>query len=160
MYFKDCNTIDEAKTLFRKLCKELHPDKGGKQSDFIKMFNEFKAFKPKTDKHKQAETFNADKFYDLIQKFEGLKDIEINFVGSWIFLTDIKVGATYLQKEAIKAINLDSYESARFSKSKKAWYFMPKGTKVYKKRGKSLDKLKNTYGCDTFKTKTNLELSN
>ena len=47
MYF-DVKTIEEAKNKFRDLCKMLHPDTSGydSQNDFVKMFNEFKAFKP------------------------------------------------------------------------------------------------------------------
>lgn len=48
MYFETAKTIEQAKNLFRDLCKKLHPDTSGfdSQSEFIKMFNEFKNFKP------------------------------------------------------------------------------------------------------------------
>ena len=46
-YFNDCKTIDQAKNKFRTLCMKLHPDKGGKESEFIQMFNQFKELKLK-----------------------------------------------------------------------------------------------------------------
>lgn len=156
MYFNNCTTLDQAKTLFRKLCKELHPDKGGIAKDFISMFNEFKAFKPSEGKE---ENFNADKFYNLIQKFDGLKDIQINFVGSFIWLEDLVIGATYEQKNSIKAISIDGYNNARFAGQKKLWYFSPSDYKQKAKSRKSFEEIKNTFGCNSYKTKKQLQLS-
>lgn len=153
MYFKNCITIDEAKTLFRKLCLELHPDKGGKQSEFIKMYNEFKQFKPKTDKFKQSEKFDAEKFYNLIQKFEGLNDVKISFVGSFIWLEDLRKGAMYEQKEQIKSIIIDGYNSPKWARKKVSWYFSPKDYKKTSKKRLSLGEIKGIYGTQEFEQK-------
>lgn len=153
MYFNECTTIDQAKTLFRNLCKELHPDKGGNSSEFISMFNEFKHFKPKTDKFNQANDFNADKFYNMVQKFDGLYGIKINFVGSFIWLEDIVNGAMYQQRTIIKALNIDGYNTARWAKKKQSWYFSPTTYKKKSRKNYSMDKLKSTFGCNEFATK-------
>lgn len=150
MYFKDCKTIDEAKTLFRKLCLKLHPDKGGTNAEFIKMFNEFENFKPQTDKFKQASNFDAGKFYDLIQKFEGLNDIKISFVGSFIWLEDLKEGAMYAQREQIKNILIDGYNTARWARKKVSWYYSPKDYKKKSKKRLSMDDIKSLYGSQEF----------
>lgn len=151
-YFTECTTIDEAKNLFRDLCKQLHPDTSGRnsQSEFITMFNEFKAFKP-TSATAENQTFDAAEFYDIIKHFEGLQNIKLSFVGSFIWLEDEASGATYLQREQIKSIKLSGFNSARFASVKKSWYFSPADYQQKSKGKKSLEQIKSTYGCKTYK---------
>lgn len=146
-YFNDCNTIDEAKNLFRKLCLKLHPDKGGDASEFISMFNEFKAFKP-SQGTEQNDPFDADKFYNLVQQFENFEGITVNFVGSFIWIE----GDTLKHKDNLKKIVLDGYKPIFWARVKKAWFFSPLDYK--KKSGKTttLDNIKNKYGCKSFTT--------
>jgi hypothetical protein len=153
-YFNDCKTIDEAKNLFRKLCLELHPDKGGKATDFIEMHKQFKAFKP-TIETKNDVNFDADEFYNLIQKFENFEGIILNFVGSFIWIE----GNTRDCKDELKQIKLDGYKPIFWAKVKKAWFFSPLEYK--KKSGKvsSLEEIKSRYGCKTFATKQKLRLT-
>lgn len=160
MYFNNCNTLDEAKTLFRELSKKLHPDTSGADtaSQFIAMFKEFKAFKPR-QKQDTDENFNADAFYNQIKNFDGLNDIRISFVGSFIWLEDIEHGATYFQREAIKAVKIDGYNPARFASQKKSWYFSPIDYKQKSRSNKSLDDIKNTYGCKTFATRQTIKIA-
>jgi hypothetical protein len=163
-YFTTCKTIDEAKNLFRQLCKELHPDTSGRDSgnEFVKMYAEFKKFKPtsQTDQQKQDfETFDASEFYNMIRKFDGLNNIIISFVGSFIWLEDEERGATYFQKDKIKAIEIDGYNPARFASVKKSWYFSPIEYKQSGKSNKTLDTLKTEYGCKTFKAKSFAQLN-
>ena len=102
-YFEDCQTLDAAKTAFKKLCFKLHPDTSGFDSQqlFIDMQREFKTvsntlkFKTGFDTDKN---FNADKFYNIVRKFDGLIDINIMFIGDFIWLNDIVEGATKSQK--------------------------------------------------------------
>lgn len=160
MYFQTCNTLDQAKTLFRELSKKLHPDTSGADTAhlFIKMFNEFKSFKPRQTSDTD-ENFNADAFYNQIKGFDTLNDIQINFVGSFIWLEDIEAGATYYQKETIKAVKIDGYNSARFASQKKAWYFSPVDYKQKSRSNKSLEDIKNRYGCKTFATRQTIKIS-
>lgn len=43
MYFSGINNIEQAKLRYRKLAKQLHPDKGGTAIDFQEMQDEYKA---------------------------------------------------------------------------------------------------------------------
>ena len=155
-YFNNCTTTDQAKNLFRELCKKLHPDTSGSdtQNEFIQMFKEFKTFKP-SDKETD---FNKEEFYDMIKNFDVLNDIKISFVGSFIWLEDIEAGATYLQRNTIKSISLADYKSAKFAPVKKSWYFAPENYQQKSKGKKSLDEIKNKYGCKSFKTVSNLQI--
>lgn len=153
MYFTNCKTIDDAKNLFRKLCLTLHPDKGGNASEFIKMYNEFKAFKPKETK--EGETFDAEKFYNLIQNFDNLDGLIINFVGSFIWIE----GDTMKHKDALKSIRLEGYKPIFWAKVKKAWFYSPIDYK--KKSGKvvTLESIKSKYGCKSFAAKQVVKLN-
>lgn len=164
-YFNNCSTIDEAKKLFRELCIKLHPDTSGRdsQSEFIKMFNEFKKFKPSKQTEQQKEdfqNFDAAEFYDMIKNFDGLQDITVSFVGSFIWLEDNKPGATFYQREKIKSIKLKGFNTARFATLKKSWYFSPEDYQQKSRSKKSLEEIKNVYGCKTFKTNTFYQLAN
>ncbi|GHA43523.1 hypothetical protein GCM10007103_25840 [Salinimicrobium marinum] len=163
-YFNNITNLNEAKNLFRKLSIKLHPDTSGydSQADFVAMYKEFKSLtnKLKFDTGFEADQdFNADKFYNIIKKFEGLTDIQISFVGSFIWLEDIKNGAMYEQKETIKGISIEGYNNARWARQKKNWYFSPVDYQQKGKSGKSLDQIKDTYGSQEFKTKQTFQLN-
>ena len=161
IYFNNCKDLNELKNEFRKLCKVLHPDKGGRQKDFILMMSEFKTlsktlkFKTGFDKDKD---FNASEFYNMVQKFDMLEDININFIGSFIWLTDAVNGAMYEQKETIKAISIDGLNTPRWARKKKSWYFSPKDYTQKGKSTKTLEQLKNTYKSKTYKTKQSIKI--
>ena len=56
-YFLGVKNANELKELFRKLCNNLHPDKGGKASEFIAMMDEYNSLK---------DSFNSEKEKQLI----------------------------------------------------------------------------------------------
>ncbi|WP_430611444.1 hypothetical protein [Flavobacterium sp. JP2137] len=120
------------------------------------MFQEFKNFKPSTG---ETEDFNAEKFYNIIKMFEALEDINISFVGSFIWLTDLTPGAMYSQKDLIKGITIENYNSPRWARLKKSWYFSP--ADYVKKNGKQrdLEDIKSYYGSKDFQTKGSFKLA-
>ena len=154
-YFINCQTLDQAKNEFRKLCLILHPDKGGNASEFIEMYKQFKAFKPTVKNDKENEPFDASQFYDLIQNFGNFEGLNISFVGSFIWIE----GNTMLYKDKLKSLQLQGYKSAMWAKVKKAWYYAPLEYK--RKSGKTyeLSEIKQKYGCNTFATKTRLKIA-
>lgn len=160
-YFTECQNLDEAKNLFKKLCFQLHPDTSGynSQTDFVQMFKEFKNLKFENKTNNENENFNAEHFYNIIKMFEGLENIEIAFVGSFIWLTDIIDGAMYTQREKIKAITLENYNTARWAKKKKSWYFSPSDYVKKSRSNKGLEEIKNLFGSVEFKTKANLKIA-
>ena len=154
-FFTNCFTIDEAKNLFKKLVFELHPDTSGRdsQSEFIKMFTEFKQFRPSAPSNNESDqNFNAEAFYNIVQNFNGLQDVIITFAGSFIWLEDEKAGATKAQKELIKQIKIDGFNTAKFAFKRLKWYFSPEGYKQNFKSKKSFEDIKNAYGSKQFST--------
>ena len=69
-YFKNCHTAAEAKDLWKKLAKELHPDKGGDHDKFIEMnlqyykFNELQY----SASGKNNTEFNVTKFAEFLRQ--------------------------------------------------------------------------------------------
>jgi hypothetical protein len=163
-YFNNITELSKAKETFKTLCKTLHPDTSGydSQSDFIQMHNQFKDLTNKLKFNTGFESdkeFDGDKFYDLVKKFEGLENIKVSFVGCFIWLEDIVTGAMYQQKELIKAIKIDGYNSSRWAGKKKMWYFSKEGYKQMYKSNKTIDQIKNKYGSNEFKTKSAYKLA-
>lgn len=158
IYFNTVQNLEEAKNLFKTLVFKLHPDTSGydSQSDFVNMHNEFKTI-TKTLKFNTGfdsdKDFNADSFYNALRQFDGLTDIKISFVGCFIWLEDLKVGATYNQKDIIKTITVEGYNSARWANKKKMWYFSTEGYSQKYKSNKTIDQIKKTYGSTEFKSK-------
>jgi len=152
-YFNECTTLDDAKNLFKKLCFELHPDTSGRdsQTEFVKMFAEFKKFKPQTAREEDKE-FNADEFYNTVKRFEGLKNVLVTFVGSFIWLEDEPNhdGSTKAQKEDIKKILLDGFNSPRFSRTRAKWFYSPVGYKQKFRSKKSFDEIRQTWGSKSY----------
>ena len=142
-YFQGCKTLDEAKTLYKKLALKLHPDKGGLTADFQEMLNQFHAFKPESEKFKgEAEQWNSKEYADIINQLLNIEGITIVVCGSWIWLE----GDTKPIKEQIKAIDTGETLKRGFSKAKEQWYFSPKG---YRKKSKGVltyDQIKGFYG--------------
>ena len=150
--FKDCSSWDEAKTLFRKLSKTMHPDLGGTHEQFIELVKQFENFTPtysEDNKFANAE-FDKRKFADIIELLKDLDDVTISFIGTFIWIE----GNTYSQKDKIKAIKLQGYNSARFASKKKAWYFSPIDYKKKSKKLYNMDDIKQMFGADSYKQNT------
>nr|WP_317632327.1 J domain-containing protein [uncultured Flavobacterium sp.] len=155
-YFKNIKSLDELKNLFRQLCKELHPDKGGNTKEFIIMFNEYDSLKDSfnNNNENQGKNINSEKFYNILQQLDKLENINISFVGSFIWLTDIIEGSMYKQKDIIKSFIFDGYNLARWASAKKSWYFSPSDYSAPKnKKRQSLDEIKTKYQTKEYKTK-------
>ena len=151
-YFLGVKNANELKSLYRKLCNELHPDKGGKAINFITMMNEYNSIKDSFNNEKESDNINAEQFYNLLQQLEKLTNVRIEFIGSFMWLFDEVEGSMYEQKDMIKSFVFEGYNSARWAKVKKSWYFSPAD---YKSKGKAIDllKIKSKYGVQSFQSK-------
>ena len=151
-YFLGVKNANELKSLYRKLCNELHPDKGGKAINFITMMNEYNSIKDSFNNETEGENINAEQFYNLLQQLEKLTNVRIEFIGSFMWLFDEVEGSMYEQKDMIKSFVFEGYNSARWAKVKKSWYFSPAD---YKSKGKAIDllKIKSKYGVQSFQSK-------
>ena len=159
-YFKSCKTIEDVKEVYRKLAKKLHPDCGGNAEEFKKMsaeyttaYNRFKNIHrdQKTDQTEKTEyrEYTAEEFADIINKVIHLDGVEIEIVGTWVWLS----GNTYPHRETIKAAGFF------FSSKHKKWYFNGSTKKSRKHSKLSYEEVKNLHGCKTVKTAAQARLT-
>ena len=155
-WFTDCKTIEEAKEVYKKLCREYHPDMNESDTtEAMKSINtEFEqVFKTLKNKHRAdtdtttdykengAETTETPAEYmNIINTLISCEGLEINLCGTWIWLT----GNTYPYKDIIKGLGF------RWANAKKAWYFRNEKDACKSRKNLSLDEIKNKYGCQSF----------
>lgn len=134
LQYKD---FTEVKKHYLKLVKKFHPDSGGDEVKFKEMQEEFLQI---------SKNFNYDKteinFYNsIINEIIKLENINIDLIGSWIWIS----GNTYPHKEILKSLNF------KFSRFKKAWYLHNGKYKQKFTSKKTLDELKEKWGCKNIK---------
>ena len=161
-YFKDCNTKEECKKLYKKLAFMYHPDRGGDtetmkainaEFDYVIENNIFKSSKKDTKKDAKKDTkkdydFSSSQFKDIIEALIKLEGIEIEITGCFIWVT----GNTYPQKDIIKSLGF------RYSKNKKAWYIAPPEYFAQKrsyKKSYSMNDIRSKYGSTRFESEGN-----
>lgn len=150
-YFENTNTIEELKSRFFKLAKELHPDNGGNAAEFSAMRSEYeKLFERLKDVHRSADgstytketTEVPEEFADIIESIITFANVKIEIIGTWIWCS----GGTYPYATEFRKLGF------LYSRSKKAWFY--KGADAHKTRRaycKTLDKVREKYGSRTIK---------
>lgn len=150
-YFRECQTLDEAKSLYKKLAFKLHPDrKGGDTKAFQNLQNQFEKFRPASEKYNgEFDAWNASEYAHILEQLMQIENIEIEICGSWIWLH----GDTKPVKEQIKAIETGDSIKRVWIKKKLKWAFRPAN---YRKRSGvelSFEEIQAKYGSDKRKTK-------
>lgn len=146
-YFANCQTLDEAKALYKKLAFQLHPDMGGDTAEFQEMQNQFEKFRPQREKYTgEFEQHNAHQFQEIINDLIKIKGIIIEICGSFIWLS----GDTRNAKEQIKAIKNEMFKPAQWHKKKLMWFFAPIDYKKFSSKEYDMDDIRNKYGSQTF----------
>lgn len=149
--FKSKKNIEELKKEYRKLILVNHPDRGGSEEEAQLINTAYeKAYRFVENKEnsgidenynnnfKKATKEDIKEFIEIFDKLIKMEGVEIDLVGSWIWLS----GNTYFYKEEIKKLNF------RFSKKHKKWYYFKNIEKSMKKRGskKTYKQITKEYG--------------
>lgn len=157
-WFKQCTTAREAKSLYRKLCRQYHPDMSGEDTTAIMQEINVEFATAFADlQHKEARQQNtkaknnnanntaeqaAERFMHIIQKLVRCEGLTIEIVGDWIWLS----GATYKYLRCIKSLGF------KYSTKQKRYYY----TEDYsRKSGGSrftYDQIKEKYGYQEIQT--------
>lgn len=144
--FKGIEGINEAKKIYKKLAKKLHPDIGGSEEEFKALNAVY------TDLIEHKIYFSNDikidieleKIISLILHFEN---ITIELVGSWIWVS----GDTKEIKEKLKELGF------KWASKKRMWYYGE--MKGRNPKQKSMDDIKAKYGCETLKKENKREIA-
>lgn len=148
-YFNGCTTIEQVKSLYKKLAMEIHPDRGGDTAT-MQAINTAYAFACTkiakgaglNDEEANTEIKLSEEYRQVIEKIIHLPGIVIEIVGNWIWVT----GNTKPIKDDLKAAGL-------FYASKKvAWYYR---NEAFKMRGNNapLEQIRKRYGSETVHTR-------
>jgi hypothetical protein len=158
-YFQNCASLDEAKSLYRKLARENHPDFGGDTATMQEINRQWAEYQisgakanartRQTAAHAEGKKAAAD-FHDIDELGEILRakveallnispDLIVEVCGLWVWVT----GETKAHKDQIKAV-----EGMRYAHEKQAWYFA--AVPSYNRTRRTMDEIRNMHGSRTF----------
>lgn len=150
-WFKDVTTLDQLRTMYRKLAMLHHPDRGGSTTDMQEINNEYDLLSKTlinnnptfSDGRRSWEHFVSEEIRTKLMEIIFLEDVLIEIIGSWIWIT----GNTRAVKDDLKQ------KGFKFSPNKLAWYWQYGD---YRKRnGKqfSLDEIRSMWGSEEVETR-------
>lgn len=148
-YFNGCNTIEEVKSLYKKLAMENHPDRGGDTAIMQAINTEYAFACAKlakgsglSDEEADTEIRLSEEYRQVIEKIINLPGIVIEIVGNWIWVT----GNTYPVRRELDGAGL------KFAGKKKAWYYR---NEAFKTRGNGgpLEQIRAKYGSENINRK-------
>ena len=155
-YFKNIKSLEELKKEYKKLAMKNHPDRGGSEeimkainNEYENLFNILKEKKVKDDKETKdtyTTSENAYDFISIIDKLININDINIELIGSWIWVD----GNTYPIKELLKELKF------QWSNGKKKWYYTKFSTndnnkRKYKGKQQNMSTIRAKYGSTVIK---------
>ena len=138
-------TLEELKSMYRKLAVTHHPDKGGDTATMQAINAEYDAlFAIVKDIHrnKDGETYTkstsetANHFKAIIDELMRMDDIVIEVIGCFVWVT----GETKPHKDKLKALKF------QWHTKKVAWYLKPEDYKKRSHKDYALDEIRAMYG--------------
>jgi curved DNA-binding protein CbpA len=152
-YFEGCKTLNEVKSLFKKLALKHHPDRMGGNEEIMKEINhqyELIAKNPffKFDSANEECKKDYRDFPEIITKIIRF-DIAIEVCGNWIWLS----GNTYRYRKQLREFGF------LYAHLKKMWYWRPYDYKSFNQSTKSMQYIRKKYGSDQVETTITVELT-
>ena len=132
----------------------MHPDKQtGDEEEFKNMLNEYQTLTDsylQNNKFKRAEVKNEieidEEVKKLIVDLLPYENIKIELIGTWIWVSGLKIEFTDELREILKKIGF------KYSWKKTMWYFDTTGSKYFKNKGQvPIDDIRKKYGSKGFK---------
>ena len=143
--FRDCKTIEELKSLYKKLSKKYHPDLGGDTELFKELLNAYEtAIRMFSYENFKAEF--VDSYMQVLQKIVDL-DIEIEIIGTWVYCF-----RAFDCKDFLKSIGF------WFSSKHKAWVYSG-GVKRNRRSRYNLSDIERMHGYEKIKSKENMQIA-
>ena len=163
-YFSDCQTVQDVKNTWRKLCMIHHPDRGG-DTLTMQIINEqyHIALESMAGQTTRGSDGKDHKYYysrkqeqeimDKVQEIAaaGMIGIEILLIGSWIWITgNTRQYRKILGKEGLKC---------RWHSKRLCWYWHKPGYKSKYNSHVDLAGLAATYGCTEFDSEERTQIN-
>ena len=140
-------TLEELKSLYRKLAMRHHPDRGGNVETMQEVNSEYDILFPllkNVHKTKEGETYTtkqetgetSDNFKDLINELMKMDDIIIEIIGCFVWVT----GNTKPNKDKLKELKF------QWHNKKIAWYLKPEDYRNRSRKDYTLEEIRMMYG--------------
>ena len=154
-FFNNIDNLQALRKEYHRLAIIHHPDKGGDLETMKAINNEFEALSKRlingdasfSTSRKEYETQVSEEIMQAISSIITLPGIEIEIMGSWVWLT----GNTYAHREAIKTAGY------KFSGQKAAWFWHADGYRKKSSRMTSLDEVRAFWGSEKIEGKAKEE---
>ena len=157
-YFTNVNTLEQLRRQYKELLKKYHPDNANGSTTATQNINaEYdKLFKVLKDNHESKSTDKTanstaytqseySNMYDrqndkvlreILQKIINFDGIEIELVGSWLWVS----GNTFKYKKELKELNF------KWASQKKMWYWKSEAYHKKSKKSLSMEDIRSYYG--------------
>jgi hypothetical protein len=150
-WFKDIKTLDELRSMYRKLAFQHHPDRGGSTVNMQEINAEYEVLSKRlintnttfSEGRKYWEHTVSEEIRVKLNDIIFLEDIIIEIIGSWIWVT----GNTRAVKSELKQ------KGFKFSPNKIAWYWQYSDYHKLSHKEFSMDDLRTMFGTDEVETK-------
>lgn len=154
-WFNNISDLSALRKEYKRLAVLHHPDKGGSTVDMQQINAEYDIISKRlidsdTDFSDGRKTYEYKVSDDLKMKIDQiihLKEITIEVIGSWIWVT----GNTKPVKEDLKSADF------KFSRKKSAWYWHCGEYRKKNKKNFDLDELRCMWGTDNIENEAETE---
>jgi len=143
--FKECQSIEDAKILFRSLAFKNHPDQGGTEEGFKLLMSEYESFlngfifnRFESAGEKRTKGASVIHFQEILNKIIQF-NMDIEIIGFWIYAK-----SSFEYKDQLKELGF------WFSGKHKAWVYSG-GAKIRRASGMSLDEIRVAHGSEKMR---------
>lgn len=165
-YFNKPQTLEALRKQYKELLKKYHPDNINGSTEATQEINaEYdRLFRELKDRHSTADStdnsnasninnmkydFTEDaKLREILQKIVGFNGIDIEIIGSWIWVS----GNTYLFKNELKA------NGFKWASNKRMWYWHSDNYQKKSRKSLSMEDIRDYYGSMKVQTNTRVLL--
>jgi hypothetical protein len=153
-YFTHCTNINEAKSEYKNLAKQFHPDIAqydttaimqSINSEYASAIAKLAKGENLTAEQVETEILNAEAYKNAVNVAINLNGITIELCGGWLWIG----GNTYPVRAALKEAGF------MFASAKKMWYFRSPEYATCNRKKMDIDQIRSKYGSQRILSNTN-----